>query len=151
MTRIKSVKSGDFEIAQRLKTLRLEHGASMTQMCNLIDVCRPTMQEVEKGTRSITLREVIIMLSYYGLGIETITSAVLPDSSIKQVRLENIIANELGRLTSISFRRVITKAEQIRQSALKEGNSKPRPISIARAVDNIAQYKDKSYVKSLKS
>ena len=144
------VKSGEFEIAQRLKRLRLEYGASMTQISNLLGISRPTVYEMEKGIRSITLMETITLLSYYGLGIEAITSVIFQDSSNQQDQLENIMATELGRLTSTSFTRVIAKASQMRQSPLKEGESKQRPIGIAQANQNILQSKANINAKDLK-
>ena len=144
------IKSGDLEIAQRLKKLRLEYGVTMKRVAEIVGVSRPTMFEIEKGIRSITLRETLMLMSYYGIGLEALMLQDYCEGSEGQGTLEIILATELGRLTPTSLARVISKAHELRKKSI-DGSSKARPIGVAKTIKNISQIKVHSYKNDVKT
>ena len=144
------IKSGDLEIAQRLKKLRLEYGVTMKRVAEIVGVSRPTMYEIEKGIRSITLRETFMLMSYYGIGLEALMLQDYCEGSESQSKLEIILATELGRLTPTSLARVISKAHELREESI-DGSSKVRPIGVAKTIESISQMKVHKYKNSAKT
>lgn len=100
----KSISMAQLETAKKVKDLRQSSGMSLSDFAKIVGVTRPTMYQVENGSRRIHADEMQVIARTFGVSVEWLLGE---DLNLDQSQVEILMARELSKLTPGVLDRVL--------------------------------------------
>lgn len=106
-------------LATRLREARKLAGLSQGKVAEMLDLHRPTVSEIEKGTRKVSAEELGKFAQIYDVSLTWLVGDSPETLAANDPRLE-LAARELSKLKPGDFDRVIRLLSAMRQSGPSE-------------------------------
>ena len=104
------------ELAQRLRTARVQAGLSQGQVAKLLDMHRPTITEIEAARRSVTAGELAQFADIYAVDLDWLMGVSNNSTGLETAKAK-LAARELGKLRPQDLDRLLRLIVSLRKAA----------------------------------
>ena len=107
-------------IAERLREARKAAGLSQGQVAKLLQMHRPTISEIEAGTRRVSAEELVKFAETYDVTVSWLLGETAEQLEMDDPRLQ-LAARELSKLKPDDLDRLLRLLASMRNSDAEEG------------------------------